>query len=97
MKNKNQKMRTVRKLFNPYNNIFEVVFEDGTSVGGFYKIYALKYAGIGRVVFNVEIIETVTGAEYIDQSYISVAKNEIKEHITNRIHDYVLKQFSNEQ
>lgn len=87
-------MNIKRKLFNPYNKIFEVCFEDGESVMGTYEMSSVETKddeGVFSISFGVNVFcdETLNTS----QPHRYAARHAIKDHILSKLQNKVLSEF----
>jgi hypothetical protein len=87
-------LKISRKLFNNYNKIFEVIFEDGTVVGGTYSLQ-LRDEKNKYPFTTVSFVVTAfpNNCEGVSQEYIDLASYSIEAHIKNRIERLIIENF----
>jgi len=87
-------LKISRKLFNNYNKIFEVIFEDGTIVDGTYSLQ-LRDEKNKYHFTTVSFVVTAfpNNCEGVGRGYIDLASYSIEEHIKNRIKRLIIENF----
>jgi hypothetical protein len=87
-------LKISRKLFNNYNKIFEVVFEDGKVVNGSYLL-KLQDEKNNYNFMTASFVVTAfpNNCEEVSQEYIDLASLSIEEHIENRIKKMIIENF----
>ena len=87
-------LKISRKLFNNYNKIFEVIFEDGTIVDGTYSLQ-LRDDKNKYHFTTVSFVVTAfpNNCEGVGRGYIDLASYSIEEHIKNRIKRLIIENF----
>lgn len=83
-----------RKLFNKYNKIFEVIFENGTVVDGTYSLQLLDEKNNFPLTIESFVITALSNnCEGVSQEYIDLASYSIEAHIKNRIERLIIENF----
>lgn len=92
-------LKISRKLFNNYNKIFEVTFEDGSIVGGTYKVHChhnhLKNEEHNSYLTAISFVVSAfpDTNKFPDLEKTATASRAIEIHIKDRIEKFVMKNF----
>ena len=82
-------MEITRKLFNPYNKIWEVQFSDGLSIHGTYSIIIKPTEGFTYLFVDILSNKVEDDLQY----YRRLAMSAIREHISKKMSEHLNKNF----